>query len=85
MNSKKSVYLIMLLILIILDIFLSNEISRYLNIEHTIIKSLSGMTPNLKGPIVIFILLCFLEMLIIFKIYENITNKKNSNNSKVND
>lgn len=68
-NGKKILIIILIIIGLVINYFLASFLSNLLNISDVVFKSMTGMTPDIKGNIMLFIVFVFIESLIILKIY----------------
>ncbi len=75
MNLKKIKYLILTMLFLIINYLLAYFLASIFNIEKTVFKSLTGMLPNIRGDIMIYIVLIFIEV----SIFSKIQDKKNNN------
>lgn len=68
-NGKKILIIILIIIGLVINYFLASFLANLLNISDVVFKSMTGMTPDIKGNIMLFIVFVFIESLIILKIY----------------
>lgn len=76
MQLKQLVKIISVIIALILNYFLATYCAKLLDINDVVFKSITGMTPDIKGNIMLFIVLVFFETLITIKIYDKVVKEK---------
>lgn len=75
MKYQKIVWVVVICLILFLNYLITLFLTQLLNIENVTFKSMTGITPNINGKIMLFIVLTFLEILIGSKIYEKKQNK----------
>lgn len=70
MNSKRVFFIGMGLLIMIVDYCLAIFIADCLNIKEVVFKSITGMSPDLKGKTMIFIIIVFIEGMIGINLFD---------------